>query len=92
MPSKIHRQPGGTPRRSRAPDGLSASAVRAAPVTCVVQVDGKVRDRLTVDPKATAEELERRARDLASVKRTVGDREIANVIVRPPRLVNIVTR
>ena len=61
-------------------------------VTCVVQVDGKVRDRLTVDPKATAEELERRARDLASVKRTVGDREIANVIVRPPRLVNIVTR
>ncbi len=60
-------------------------------VTCVVQVDGKVRDRLTVDPKAPAEELERLARDLASVKRTVGDREIVKVIVRAPRLVNIVT-
>lgn len=64
----------------------------AESVTCVVQVDGKVRDRLTVDPKVAPDEIERLARDLASVKRTVGDREIVTVIVRAPRLVNIVTR
>ena len=64
----------------------------AESVTCVVQVDGKVRDRLTVDAKVAPDEIERLARDLASVKRTVGDREIAKVIVRAPRLVNIVTR
>ncbi len=61
-------------------------------VTCVVQVDGKVRDRLTVDPRIAPDEVERLARDLASVKRTVGDREIATVVVRAPRLVNVVTR
>jgi len=61
-------------------------------VTAVVQVDGKVRDRLEVSPKISGEELEALARASAAVTRTVGDREIANVIVRAPRLVNIATR
>jgi leucyl-tRNA synthetase len=57
-----------------------------------VQVDGKVRDKLTVNPKISAEELEKLARASAAVVRTLGDRDIANVIVRAPRLVNIATR
>jgi leucyl-tRNA synthetase len=57
-----------------------------------VQVDGKVRDKLTVSPKISAEELEKLARESAGVVRTVGDREIVNVIVRAPRLVNIATK
>jgi leucyl-tRNA synthetase len=61
-------------------------------VTAVVQVDGKVRDRLEVSPKIGAEELESLARASAAVARSVGGREIANVIVRAPRLVNIATR
>jgi leucyl-tRNA synthetase len=61
-------------------------------VTCVVQVDGKLRDRLEVSPSIAPAELERLARALPAVARTVGDREIANVIVRAPRLVNLVTR
>jgi leucyl-tRNA synthetase len=61
-------------------------------VTCVVQVDGKLRDRLDVSPSIAPAELERLARALPAVARTVGDREIANVIVRAPRLVNLVTR
>lgn len=63
----------------------------AESVTCVVQVDGKLRDRLEVSPDASADELEASARALPSVVRTVGDREIVKVIVRAPRLVNIVT-
>lgn len=61
-------------------------------VTAVFQVDGKVRDKAEVSPKVGTEELEALARESAGVKRAVGDREIVNVIVRAPRLVNIATR
>ncbi len=61
-------------------------------VTAVVQVDGKVRDRIEVSPKISSDELEQLARASAAVQRSVGDREIANVIVRAPKLVNIATR
>ena len=61
-------------------------------VTAVVQVDGKVRDRIDVSPKISGDELERLARTSAEVIRRIGDREIMNVIVRAPRLVSIVTR
>ncbi|MBN9240654.1 MAG: leucine--tRNA ligase [Leifsonia sp.] len=61
-------------------------------VTAVVQVDGKVRDKLEVGPKISSEELEKLARASAAVARAVGDREIVNVIVRAPRLVNIATK
>ncbi|PZS36599.1 MAG: leucine--tRNA ligase [Pseudonocardiales bacterium] len=59
-------------------------------VTCVVQVSGKVRARLSVPPGIDEGAL----RDLAladgAVRRWLADREIRTVIVRPPRLVNIV--
>ncbi|WP_426624086.1 leucine--tRNA ligase [Leifsonia sp. McL0607] len=61
-------------------------------VTAVFQVDGKVRDRLEVSPKISTDELEALARSSEAVARSVGDREIVNVIVRAPRLVNIATR
>lgn len=61
-------------------------------VTAVVQVDGKVRDRLEVSAKISGDELEKLARASAAVARAVGDREIVNVIVRAPRLVNIATK
>jgi leucyl-tRNA synthetase len=61
-------------------------------VTAVVQVDGKVRDRLEISPKIAADELEALARTSAAVIRSIGDREIVNVIVRAPRLVSIVTK
>lgn len=61
-------------------------------VTAVVQVDGKVRDRLEVAPSIAADELEAMARASAAVVRSIGDREIVNVIVRAPRVVNIATR
>lgn len=61
-------------------------------VTCVVQVDGKVRDRLTVSPDIAADELERLALDTAGAKRAIGEREIVNVIVRAPKIVSIATK
>jgi leucyl-tRNA synthetase len=61
-------------------------------VTAVIQVDGKVRDRIEVSPKISSDDLEALARSSAAVARIVGDREIVNVIVRAPRLVNIATK
>ncbi|MDQ4005873.1 MAG: leucine--tRNA ligase [Actinomycetota bacterium] len=61
-------------------------------VTLVVQVDGKVRDTVEVEPGVTEEEAERLARESDRVRRVLGDRDVARVIVRPPKLVNLVTR
>lgn len=61
-------------------------------VTAVVQVNGKVRDRLEVSPKIASDELEALARASEAVQRAVGDKEIVNVIVRAPRLVNIAVK
>jgi len=61
-------------------------------VTAIVQVDGKLRDKFTVSPKIAADALEKLARQSELVMRAVGDREIVNVIVRAPRVVNIATR
>ena len=61
-------------------------------VTAVVQVDGKVRDRLEVSPKISADELEKLARESAGVIRSIGDRTIVKVIVREPRMVSVVTK
>jgi len=61
-------------------------------VTCIVQVDGKVRDRLEVSAKVDSGELETLARALPNVVRAIGEREIAAVIVRAPKLVNIATK
>jgi leucyl-tRNA synthetase len=61
-------------------------------VTMVVQVDGKVRDRIEVS--ADIGEAEARARALASekVRLQLGGAEPARVIVRVPALVNVVLR
>ncbi|MCU1637972.1 MAG: leucine--tRNA ligase [Microbacteriaceae bacterium] len=61
-------------------------------VTAVLQVNGKVRDRIEVSPKITGPELEKLARASSGVLRAVGESEIATVVVREPRLVNVVTR
>ena len=61
-------------------------------VTCVVQVDGKVRDRLDVAPDIADAELEAQARELAGVVRALEGREIVNVIVRAPKIVSIATK
>jgi leucyl-tRNA synthetase len=60
-------------------------------VTAIVQVDGKVRERLSVSPKITAEDLERLATASDNVRRSVGARRIARVVVRAPKVVSIAT-
>ncbi|WP_394813934.1 leucine--tRNA ligase [Streptomyces litchfieldiae] len=59
-------------------------------VTCVVQVRGKVRARLEVAPTVTEADLEARALAEPAIVEALGGAEIRKVIVRAPKLVNIV--
>jgi leucyl-tRNA synthetase len=61
-------------------------------ISLVVQVDGKLRDRVEVD--ATAGEQEVRAVVLASpkVQEHLAGREVAKAVLVPGRLMNLVTR
>jgi leucyl-tRNA synthetase len=61
-------------------------------VTCVVQVQGKVRGRLQVPPGISEDELRMIALADESVVRAVANREVAKVIIRAPKLVSIVVR
>jgi leucyl-tRNA synthetase len=59
-------------------------------VTCVVQVAGKVRDRLEVPPGISDEELRALALATPGVARALAGGGVRTVIVRAPRLVNVV--
>ena len=59
-------------------------------VTCVVQISGKVRERLEVPPTISADELKELALSNATVLAALEGQEIRTVIVREPKLVNIV--
>ena len=61
-------------------------------VTMVVQVDGKVRERLTLSASVSEEDARAAALESASVQRAIGDRQIVNVIVRVPKIVSIATK
>ncbi len=66
--------------------------VRREVVTMVIQVNGKVRDRFEVDADITAEEAERLALESERIQDWISGGDVDRVIVRPPRLVNLVVR
>ncbi|WP_328326486.1 MULTISPECIES: leucine--tRNA ligase [unclassified Streptomyces] len=59
-------------------------------VTCVVQVKGKVKARLEISPSISDEDLEKLALTDPGVVAALGGAGIRKVIVRAPKLVNIV--
>jgi len=69
-----------------------ATLARAELVTLVLQVDGKVRDRVQVQADLT----DAQARELAlrneKVRKFMDGRQLADVVVVPGRLVNVVTK
>jgi len=61
-------------------------------VTLVVQVDGKLRDRIEIDADADEDDVKRIALDSDAVQRHLEGVELARTIVVPGRLINLVTR
>lgn len=67
-------------------------ALKVDNVEIVLQVNGKVRGRLTVPAEATKEELEKIAMADANVQAHIGDATVRKIICVPGRLVNIVAK
>lgn len=67
-------------------------ALKVDNVEIVLQVNGKVRGRLTVPAEATKEELEKIAMADANVQAHIGNATVRKVICVPGRLVNIVAK
>ena len=72
--------------------GVDPTLLVTEAVTCVVQVQGKVRARLEVAPDIAEDELRQLALASDGVVRSLAGREVAKVIIRAPKLVSIVPR
>jgi leucyl-tRNA synthetase len=65
--------------------------LRRAQVTVVVQVDGKVRDRIEMPSGIDEADAQQRALSGANVRRAIGDRAVRRAVYVPDRLINLVT-
>jgi leucyl-tRNA synthetase len=63
---------------------------REEAVTMVVQVNGKLRDRITVAPDISPDDARRLAMASDKVQEAIGTTPVSRVIVREPKLVNVV--
>jgi len=70
---------------------FNSSLAREERVVLVVQVDGKVRDRIEVDADTDEAACRELALSSEKIRRVLDGREVRQVVVRPPRLVNVVT-
>jgi len=59
-------------------------------VQCVIQVNGKIKERLEIAPNISEDEMRELAMSQASVIEAITGQTIKVVIVKPPKLVNIV--
>jgi leucyl-tRNA synthetase len=59
-------------------------------VQCVIQVNGKIKERLEISPNITEDEMRELAMSQASVIEVITGQNIKVVVVKPPKLVNIV--
>ncbi len=83
LDGSVHRQPWPEP---------DAALLIEETVTCVVQVNGKLRERIQVAPAIGEDELRDAALGLERIRAMVEGAEVARVVVVVPKLVNIVLR
>jgi leucyl-tRNA synthetase len=67
------------------------SLLRRSQVTVVVQVDGRLRDRVEMPAGIDKAEAQRRALSSANIKRSLGERRVQRAVFVPDRLINLVT-
>jgi leucyl-tRNA synthetase len=84
------RHPDTAPLHSQHWPAADPDKVKVDTTIMVVQVNGKVRDRLTVANSLTEEEAVEAALGSERVREALAGRKPSKVIARPPKLVNIV--
>jgi leucyl-tRNA synthetase len=89
MWQKLGHQPGVA--LTQLPDAKLELLVESS-IVAIAQVDGKVRDKFEVSVDISEADLRELALASEAVQKSIGDREIATVIVRAPKLVNIATK
>ena len=68
------------------------SALVVSEVEIVVQINGKIRDKMTVSADLDREQMEEIAKTSDKVKALIGDKQIVKVIAVPKKLINIVVK
>ncbi len=71
---------------------FKAEAIKQDEITIVVQVNGKVRDKVDVSADISETELKAAAKEQDNVQKHLADKEIIKEIVVPKKLVNIVAK
>jgi leucyl-tRNA synthetase len=71
---------------------FSEEKARSERLTLVVQVDGKLRDRVEIDVDAGESEIRAAALESHKVREHLAGKEVAKAVVVPGRLINLVTR
>ena len=69
---------------------IDQSLIGADNVIVILQVNGKIKDRIEVSPSISKEELEQIARENAEIKGALLGQDVKKVIVVAPKLVNFV--
>ena len=69
---------------------IDQSLIGADNVIVILQVNGKIKDRIEVSPSISKEELEQLARQNAEIKGALSGQDVKKVIVVAPKLVNFV--
>ena len=70
----------------------SADAILVEEVEVVLQINGKVRDKIVIPSGLTGAELEKIALQQEKVKAILSDKQVVKVITVPQKLVNIVVK
>ena len=69
---------------------IDQSLLAADNVTAILQVNGRIKDRIDVSPNISDADLEKLAMDNPEIKAAIAGATITKVITRAPKLVNIV--
>ena len=65
---------------------------KSSSITMVVQINGKVKDKIDVDAEISKDEMEKQALSSDRIKELTAGKSIVKVIVVPGKLVNIVVK
>jgi len=66
------------------------AALVADLMTIIVQINGRVRDRIELPSNTPEEEVRRRALATEKIRHVLADKEVRKIVYVPGRLVNIV--
>lgn len=93
LAEELHQQLGFTQSVIKAPWPVyDDELVKDKEVTIAVQVNGKMRDTMTISPDSTTDEMERMAKALPKIQEQLSGKQVMKVIAVPGKIVNLVVK